>query len=207
MKNLVLLLFCTFIIACGNKKVEIKYDSGKIKESYHVDKQGKHHGVYLSYFENGSLKEESNYQAGHLSGMRKLFFEDGKVEIEEVYNSEGQLQGTYKVYYPTGQLQLEKEYKDNVIIGKIKVYYLDGKLKEEVTMENNEENGPFTEYYQNGAVHWKGSYRNGDNEYGLLEEFDSTGVILKKMMCDTLAICRTFWKQGMPESTLESQPQ
>lgn len=204
MKNIVIIILCLSIISCGYKKIEIKYDSGKIKESYYVDKQGVNQGNYESFYENGNIKEISNYQSGQLSGSRKLYFENGSVEIEELYNTEGKLQGNYKVFYPDGKLQLEKEYDNNIIIGKIKIYYPDGKLKEEVTMENNQENGPFIEYYQNGRVHWKGSYRKGDNEYGLLIEYDSTGVLLKKMNCDTLAICRTFWKQGMPETNLEA---
>ena len=36
---------------------------------------------------------------------------------------------------------------------------------------------------------------NGDNEFGLLERFDTTGTLIKKMMCDSMAICRTFGNQ------------
>ena len=53
----------------------------------------------------------------------------------------------------------------------------------------------FEEYYTNGKIKWKGSYRNGDHEYGLLEKYDSTGVLVKKMECDSLFICRTVWKK------------
>ena len=65
-------------------------------------------------------------------------------------------------------------------------------------MSNNEENGPFSEYFENGQIQWKGTYRNGDNEYGILYEYDSLGTPIKIMKCDTQAICRTIWKPGMP---------
>ena len=64
-------------------------------------------------------------------------------------------------------------------------------------------------YYENGQIHWKGTYLNGDNEFGLLEEWDSLGTMIKRMKCDSMAVCRTFWRPGMPEvnyDTLKSVP-
>ena len=77
--------------------------------------------------------------------------------------------------------------------GLIKSYYPEGPLKEEVTMVDNEENGPFTEYYKDGTKEWEGTYLNGDNEFGLLKHYNDKGVLIKKMMCDSLAICSTIW--------------
>ena len=64
---------------------------------------------------------------------------------------------------------------------------------EEVLFKDNEENGPFVEYYDNGEIEWKGSYLNGDNEFGILEQYDRTGVLIKKMECDSLGACITVW--------------
>ena len=71
------------------------------------------------------------------------------------------------------------------------------KLKSESNIVKGMPHGRHVEYYKNGKMKWKGSYRNGDQEFGLLEHFDSTGVLVKTMMCDSLRICRTTWlKEG-----------
>ena len=73
---------------------------------------------------------------------------------------------------------------------------------ERVTFEGNEENGPFEEYHQNGQIQWKGTYLKGENEYGLLEEFDEIGEPIKRMMCDEMAICKTIWTKENGDITL-----
>ncbi len=204
MKYLFLLSFLAILTSCSNAKVETKYDSGKVHESYEVNKEGIKHGKFTVYNEDGKIQEEATYTNGILSGKRYLYHPNGKVEIEETYDDKGVMNGPYKTYFASGLLELEKEYKDNIILGAIKVYYPSGSIKEEVFMENNTENGPFTEYHENGKVHWKGTYRNGDNEYGILYQFDSLGGPIKIMKCDTLAICRTIWKLGMPEINVDT---
>jgi len=204
MKYLVILTFLAMLASCSNEKVETKFDSGKIQESYEVNKEGAKNGKYTAYYEDGKIHEEATYANGVLSRKRTLYHPNGKVEVEETYDDKGIMNGPYKSYFNTGVLELEKEYKDNVILGAIKVYYPSGSIKEDVSMENNTENGPFTEYHENGKVHWKGIYRNGNNEYGILYQFDSLGGPIKIMKCDTLAICRTIWKPGMAEINVDT---
>jgi antitoxin component YwqK of YwqJK toxin-antitoxin module len=84
-------------------------------------------------------------------------------------------------------------YNRGVLEGDVLKYYPEGAIMEKVSFKNNEENGTFEEYYNNGIVHWRGEYLNGPNEYGLLEEYDEQGILLKKMMCDSNAVCRTIW--------------
>jgi antitoxin component YwqK of YwqJK toxin-antitoxin module len=193
------IILCTMLLmACGNKKVEKNYPGGAVMESYSVNKEGQKDGTYTAFFEGGKVRETVEFEDGKMTGKRTIYFENGKPEIEELYTGDGKLNGPYRVYYPQGGLQLEKTYTNDKITGVLKVYYPNGAIKEEVTMSENEENGPFTEYYLNGAIHWKGTYLNGDNEYGILYEYDSLGGTKKIMKCDTMAICRTIWKPGMP---------
>ncbi|MBK7093540.1 MAG: hypothetical protein IPH57_00170 [Saprospiraceae bacterium] len=49
-------------------------------------------------------------------------------------------------------------------------------------MKNNEENGSFEDFYENGKIHWKGTYLNGDNEHDTLYEYDDTGILLKDVL-------------------------
>ena len=185
--------------SCGNKKIITNYPNGNLMEQYEVSKEGKMNGEYKSYYETGKLREDATMKEGDYIGKRVLYFENGDVDTEENYVSPGILDGEYKIYYKEGGIHIVKNYKDNVLTGLLTAYYPNGKVKEEVTMSDNEENGPFTEYFENGIVQWKGTYLYGDNEFGLLEEWDSLGIMIKRMKCDSLAICRTFWKPGMPE--------
>lgn len=180
--------------SCGAKKMEEKYEDGKVKAVYYLDSEGLYHGAYKRYYPSGQLLEEASYVKNALTGKRVLYYASGQIEIEEHYNQQGLMEGPYKAYYEDGTLKLEKVYLNNQITGILKVYYPSGAIKEEVTMSENEENGPFTEYYENGAMHWKGTYLNGDNEFGKLEEFDSLGNLIKVMQCDSMAVCRTSWR-------------
>jgi antitoxin component YwqK of YwqJK toxin-antitoxin module len=188
----------SLIIGCTDKKVKMYDDLGRITEEFYESKNHQKNGSYTAFYPSGKIREKCQYKNGTLTGKRILYYENGQIEIEETYSPSGLLHGPYYIYYDNGKLKLEKSYSENVMEGILKTYYPDGTLKEEVTMSNNTENGPFSEYYQNGQLHWKGTYRNGDNEYGLLYEFDSLAAPIKIMRCDTLAICRTIWKVGMP---------
>ena len=191
-KHYSLLLAILFCYACHNSNlVTIKDDAGKIAEKYAVNEAGTKHGPYESYI-NGVLVEKSNYQNDKLHGSRILYHTNGAVEIEENYDNDV-IVGSYKTYFHTGVLAQEAMYTNGVMQGILKSYYEDGSLKEEVTMVNNEENGPFKEYHENGKIAWEGQFLNGDNEFGLLKNYDESGVLIKKMMCDSLAICTTIW--------------
>lgn len=194
MRIFVLLLPVFLIIACKNTEQKTFHENGNVMEVFHVNEEGAKHGNYISYYEDGVTYEISTYNNGKFTGTRKLHYPDGKTEILETYNEKGELHGPYQTYFKNGQLNTSKNYTHNVLEGEVSVYYENGQLKEKVLFKNNEENGPFTEYFPNGKIQWKGSYLNGPNEFGELEEYDSTGILLKKMLCDSMAICRSTWK-------------
>lgn len=204
MKTAILITCTMLLMACGNKKVENKFPDGGVMESYKVNKEGQKDGTYTGFYENGKVRETVMYKKGVMTGKRTIYFENGKTEIEELYGDDGRLNGPYRAYYPQGGIKVEKTYVNDEITGILKVFYPNGAIKEEVSMSGNEENGPFTEYFSNGAVQWKGTYRNGDNEYGILYEYDSLGATKKIMKCDTMAICRTIWKPGMPAINVDT---
>ncbi len=188
-----LLLSAFLLISCGNNEVTISYENGKPKEIYSVNDENQKDGAYKQYREDGTLQEESNYVADVLEGKRKIYHPDGKnPEIVEFYYM-GKLEGSYFVYYPSGKLMIESTYIDGKMEGLLSKYLESGELMETVTFINNEESGPFKEYHPNGKVQWEGTYLNGDKEFGLLQQFDEQGKLIKKMMCDSLGVCQTIW--------------
>jgi antitoxin component YwqK of YwqJK toxin-antitoxin module len=184
----------TFMIIGCKRPIQTMYDTGELKESYEIDKDKSKHGKYTRYHINGTIAEESTFDHGKQIGIKKIFTDRGILESEIQYQN-GIAQGYYRVYYPTGNIKVDAQYVKGQLAGVFKQFYENGNLREVVNLDDGEENGPFEEYYLNGKLRWKGTYKNGDHEFGLLEEYDSTGLIIKKMFCDSLHICKTTWKR------------
>ena len=186
-------LLTIFLLSCKDDGlVLIKDEKGNILQKYEILADSTVHGTYEKFYQDGNLQETATYENGQLVGDRVLYYRSGQIESIEPYIA-GRINGDYKLYYENGQLQLTMNYVDDMIQGISKKYYENGKLEEQVSFQDSEENGPFKEYYENGEIHWEGTYLNGDNEFGELKEYDETGQLLKRMMCDSLAICRTVW--------------
>ena len=190
---LILSAIAISMIACHDHgEVYVRNSNGNVVEHYFITPDSIKNGLYQAYYDNGEVQEKSFYKDGKLDGERMLYFDNGGVEISEAY-VEGVMTGPYKVYYKSGQVQLEQNFENGQLTGTSIKYHENGKLAEEVSFVDGEENGPFKEYYPNGEVHWEGNYLNGDNEFGLLKEYDESGELIKKMECDSMAICRTVW--------------
>lgn len=186
------ILLCLVFISCKEAFIITHYDNGEVYEKYQYKGDSLKHGPYWRYNEGGVLLEESVYNEGYLEGIRKIYNDEGWLEIEETHENK-EFHGPYRTYHKNGKVKFEGSYTNNVLQGTVKVYYPSGKIKEEVTFVDNQENGPFLEFHENGNLMWRGTYRNGDNEYGLLEKFDEEGKLVRKMMCDDDARCKTTW--------------
>lgn len=191
------LFFATlFIYGCGeqSKMEEVEQqDAYGYTEKFTRNKEDfAKQGKYQKFNEQGTLVEESNFVNDTLDGSRMIYAENGDVQIVETYTM-GIFEGPYLTYHENGKVEQEGQYAKNEMIGVWKKFYDNGQLMESVQFEANQENGPFIEYYEDGSLKAKGSYLDGDNEHGLLELFDSTGTLIRKMNCEN-GICRTFWK-------------
>lgn len=150
-------------------------------------------GHYWRKNAQGQLLEEADYVDGKLHGRRILYYPGTlDTQIVETY-AQGLFHGPYRLLYPDGKLQYAGSYTDNQLEGIWTKYYENGQPKEEVTFSQNLENGPFKEYYPEGGLQVQGTYRNGDKEHGLLEFYDTTGKLIKTMECVD-GVCRTKWK-------------
>lgn len=195
------LFYCSlllFFIACDQPKEIVNlYPDGQVREKYFEIKTENgmaRHGLYTLLDSTGVPMEESNYENGKLTGIRKLYL-NGILQSEET-RMEDHYHGPFKAFYPDGSLQLEANYVMDVMTGPVKVYYTNGKIKEIVTFADNVENGPFTEYYENGHIKAEGQYiqNEGPVEDGELKLYDTTGVLFKKMNCEK-GKCFTTWQR------------
>ncbi len=159
---------------------------------YFVDDEGQKQGEYILKHPDGYILEKASYKNNVLEGRRMLFYGSGSPELIEHYKN-GLFHGIYTSYYENGSKKYEVLYEDNVMVGTYTGYFTSGNRKEEVTFADNEENGAFTEYYENGHKKWEGTYKNGENEVGLLLNYNENGELIKKMMCDEQSVCTTIW--------------
>tara|TARA_R110001632_G_scaffold67610_1_gene158819 strand:- start:1625 stop:2671 length:1047 start_codon:yes stop_codon:yes gene_type:complete len=154
----------------------IYFNSGKgalMKRFY--EKNGKKDGVYLSYYENGQLDEEFNWQDGEKLFEAKKYYENGQLHYKydglgesrsrKSYFESGELKSVSlygkssisKLYYKNGQLEYESKdmrpRKDSVEKkGFAKSYYESGELKSVTNFIGGEEIGLSKCYYKNGEL-------------------------------------------------------
>jgi antitoxin component YwqK of YwqJK toxin-antitoxin module len=82
---------------------------------------------------------------------------------------------------------LEQQFVQGVMQGLSVRYYPNGMVQERVTIVNNDENGPFQEYYENGNLKAEGTYSSTEEETALeqgeLREYDSQGKLIRVADC------------------------
>ncbi len=200
MKNYTLFLaaigFSLFLFSCRSNTLEVKVfdENGQLSEQYvTLLPDSVKHGTYKGFYPSGAVYEEARYAKGALVGERKLFHESGGMMTLETYKN-GRLEGKYQTYYENGQIEIDRQYINNAIQKESKKYYESGELEEVVYFVDNLENGPFKEYYKNGHLKAVGTYKDGDQEHGLLELYNEQGELVRKMQCD-LGICKTIWEK------------
>lgn len=205
MKNafqITLLTVTLLLTACSPKieTVEVKNDDGQVIETVEITKEdGKKNGIRKKYDDKGILTLEETYKADVLEGKRTFFYENGQPKEVETYENDV-LVGVVIAYDKKGNIRNKTPYVNksgrSILEGVAERYYANGQLLEKVTFVQNVLNGPFEEYYENGQPKAKGVFvedRFGEQaEQGILEMFDSTGVLVKKMECDT-GRCATIW--------------
>lgn len=192
-KSFFFLMACILLSSC-QKRVKNYHENGKLKEAYEVNSQGLKNGKFQAFYESGQLLESSNYKNNLLEGKRYFYYESGQVEEEQQY-VKGKLNGEQYGFHENGKLKFKSNNIENKLTGEYFSYYNNGQRRLYLNFVDDLENGPFEEYYKSGIIKWKGTYRNGNKEYGLLEHFDENGELIKKMNCDTMAQCTTIWKK------------
>lgn len=189
-------LFIVLVMACSTDKLnEITMNSDNSSITYSVDQDSMKQGLYLEISKEGDTLDMAYYKNDKLDGKRYVYAKQGYVQIEETYK-EGQFHGPIINYYPDGTPETKGNFTNGQLDSIFYAYYPSGAVREKVHIEDNIENGPFEEYYESGGVHWKGTFINGGNEVGLLQEFDEDGTLIKKMDCGEYKgeyICQTIW--------------
>lgn len=163
------------------------FESGHVKTKI-TYRTGVPTGHGLEYFENGNLRENTDYSnggrdrkitryhdaAGQLAqaeetyknnrpaGTWREFYPDGKTPRKvETYGPLGRLVGERTTYFENGQVQSRQPYLSGLMAGVGQEYFPSGKLRKETTYVRNVLLGPFRELREDGTLAVSGQYRNG----------------------------------------------
>jgi len=145
--------------------------------------EGKRHGLWKTYYENGTIKSKSNFYCGLFQGNFFYYHENGKLDFIDFYTADKQM-GTQE-FYENGLLSknstftyeysehdghdlkktIETEYYED---GSIKVQRIIEELKDDIEKEE------FREYYQNGFLKTESIIIDLDKN-GIFREFHENG--------------------------------
>lgn len=157
------------------------YPNGNLMEKREI-KNGKVHGCWKRYYEDGVLGYETNHIESKLNGksisyfndgeiMEESYYKNGKCESEISYHKNGNIKseknflngkenGHIKIYYETGILWYNAEYKNGLQDGKIVSYDEKGNKVKESHLVKGEYEGSQTEWWPSGEIKAKREYKD-----------------------------------------------
>lgn len=166
------------VISKGNRKggeLEYKsyFENGNVSAEGNYNKTGKH-GAWKYYDYNGTLETTTQYEDGVSKGTYKDYFVNGNVEIEYEFNDEGDSEGYYQNYYRNGNLYRQGFLKDGNMDGPWRDYYRNSDLAQEYFYSDNQKTGFHNEYANNGDQEIAGYYESGLRKFMIY--YDTAGV-------------------------------
>lgn len=105
----ILLMSATLPAQESLQKKSTHYPSGKIKEEFTVDKDGRKQGTYTRYFENGVKEFEFMYKDNMKDGRCITRYRNGKISTETTYVND-KPKGSYTAWDEAGNLLEQATY-------------------------------------------------------------------------------------------------
>ena len=99
-------------------------------------KNGKPHGVVVSWHHNGKLQSKIQHKAGQKDGLSVMWYENGQMEAKETFK-DGQRIGLSTLWHKNGQMELQFRSKAGKKNGFLKKWSADGKLVLQVVYKND----------------------------------------------------------------------
>ena len=96
---------------------------------------GHEHGEWTYWYEDGTMKEKSNYWEGMFHGSVELWYENGKKESEGFFRY-GRPDSTYADWWENGQQKSKGAFNSGIKWGKWDTWYESGSKKREQTFGN-----------------------------------------------------------------------
>ncbi len=168
-----------------------------------IDAQGKNHGVWKKYHDNGKLRYEGTFNHGAEVDTFKFYFYNGSLRALNIFSkdtaglcyskqysdgkqlvAEGQYlktkrKGTWLYYDATGRLLSKEQYKNDLKEGKAIVYHENGKIAETTVYKNGIKEGEWELFYDTGNIKMRGAYAD-DHLQGVTYLFEYDGSLRAK---------------------------
>ncbi len=112
-------------------------------------------------------------------------FPNGKPEIEKYYSSEGDKKVLAKeiVYWPSEKKKIEGSYKNDQRDGKWTAWFENGNKWSEGNYINGIDDGEKSVWYENGQVFYKGQFKMGI-KVGIWKIYNETGKLTQEINYD-----------------------
>ncbi len=148
------------------------YHSNGTNWQYLEAVDGRAHGKYLEWHENGKLKIEGiildgladlteNAQKSWLFDDECLVWDDeGNLQAKFFYRL-GHLENEALYYFPNGNIQKQIPYTQGIIHGTLEGFDEEGNLLEKITYQEGLKNGPAIRYWAPSSCQYQELYREG----------------------------------------------
>lgn len=97
--------------------------------------QGKEHGEWKKYYNNGRLEEQRFFKNGQKIGDLTRWWENGKIQLQCSFEN-GEYNGSFKEWNAIGRLTKSQNYKNGYEDGSQKMYYDNGKIRNNYVVKN-----------------------------------------------------------------------
>ena len=162
-----------------------------------VNAQGEKHGTWITFYPDGTKKEEEDYKNGVLNGTARMYSEKGNLINERSYREGNLVEEGIQLkaepmelmtYYDDGVTVMRKgTYLDSIPIGFHYFYNRDGKPEKAIRYnergirtaegsvdENEKRIGLWKNYYETGELRSSGNFVN-DRQHGVWNFFFQNG--------------------------------
>lgn len=112
-------------------------------------------------------------------------YPNGKPEIEKYYAKEGDKKVLAKeiIYWPSEKKKIEGSYKNEQRDGKWTAWFENGNKWSEGSYVNGIDDGEKTVWYENGQIFYNGQFKMG-NKVGVWKIYDETGKLVQEINYD-----------------------
>lgn len=157
----------------NGSRMDYKDNSLQAKSNY---KDGILNGKYTLYYADGQIKEQRLFnKKGKLHGKLVSYFSDGSIEKEAHY-VDGSMEGSYKSYISPGKLFIESNYKNDHLYG-IEKKYNDEYTSEGFNLTNFKKKGEYKETWINGKPKKVEYYSDEGEKQGVWKRWYKDGTL------------------------------
>ena len=133
--------------------------------------EGKEHGFWQSWYDDGKKKSEGDFEKGKMSGEWKGWYENEKENFIGNYQNELK-EGLWKHWYPSGQMELSQNFSKGLAHGSRIYWFENGNKKEEGQYENGVKSGPWIFYHDNGNKQSECSFKKDRLDGPFIEYYE-----------------------------------